>query len=413
MEWPRLRLDQLVTITKGKRPTTVCDRPDKVASSPYITIEAFETGAPTQFASSDCGEINTKPGDVLIVWDGARYGLVGRSPGGVLGSTLAVLTPTGNLDRDYLFYFLQSIHQHLRRVHRGTGIPHLDGARLAQTRIPLPPYSEQRRIVEILDQANQLRRLSAEADTRFEQILVAVYHKLFPDRDSTWPVEPLGKNLRGRRGALQSGPFGSQLHNSDFIDGGPVRVVGIDNVLDGRFVEGRNRRISAAKYDELKKFTLEPGDVLVTIMGTVGRSCVFPVLTEPAICTKHVYRIQLAETLDPEYVSATIRYSPRVRRQLGASITGQIVAGIKSNDLRRLLLPIPPLSLQRRFAEIARAHRQQADARLKRSTGIDTLFGVLMHRAFSGSLTASWREAHMKELLQEMDYQAKALAAAE
>ena len=47
----------------------------------------------------------------------------------------------------------------------------------------------------------------------------------------------------------------------------------------------------------------------------------------------------------------------------------------------------------------------------RQSSGVhlETLFSVLMHSAFTGDLTAMWREAHMNELLQEMEQQAKAL----
>ncbi len=415
MKWPRPRLGHVVTVTKGRRPSNVADDPQKGTSEPYITIEAFETGRPVQYASTDGGEIRTQPGDVVIVWDGARYGLVGRSPGGVLGSTLAVLAPrsqTKGLERDYLFYFLQSKYDQLRSVHRGSGIPHLDGGHLARTPIPLPAVAEQRRIIQVLDQANGLRRLRVEADAKAARILPVLYRRLFGDRASPWPIEPLGRHLRQKRGALQSGPFGSHLHNSDFIEGGPVRVVGIDNVLDGEFVDGRNRRISAAKYKDLKKFTLEEGDVLVTIMGTVGRSCVFPSLDGPAICTKHVYRMQLSESLDPEYVSASIRYSFFVRAQLGASVTGQIVAGITSKDLRRLQVPIPTRDLQNRFARFTRLCRCRADAARRGRARLEATLSVLAHQAFSGSLTASWRQPRMRELRQEMEQQSQVLSQA-
>jgi type I restriction enzyme, S subunit len=76
------------------------------------------------------------------------------------------------------------------------------------------------------------------------------------------------------------------LHNSDFVDEGKVFVVGIDNVHDSGFKIGKDRRITLEKYRELKKYKLEPRDVLITIMGTVGRTCVFPEWVGEAICTK-------------------------------------------------------------------------------------------------------------------------------
>ena len=199
------------------------------------------------------------------------------------------------------------------------------------------------------------------------------------------------------------------LHNSDFVEGGPIRVIGIDNVLDGEFSMGRNRRITEEKYRELKKYTLQPGDVLITIMGTIGRTCVFPAIDEPAICTKHVYRIQVDEHLDPQYASASIRFSPAVRSQLGASTTGQIVAGITSKGIRQLELQIPPIELQKDFAKANSALSLQRTFWRHSEQRLTRIFSNLLHRAFSGELTASWREAHMKELLQEMEQQARLL----
>ena len=188
-------------------------------------------------------------------------------------------------------------------------------------------------------------------------------------------------------------------------------MVGIDNVLDGEFSEGRNRRITLEKYEELKKYTLEPGDILVTIMGTVGRCCVFPQLKEPAICTKHVYRIQVNERLEPDYVSAAIRFDPSVKGQLGGSITGQIVAGITSDDIRRLTLLIPAMALQNRFATHVRVLAQQHVERRRASAQLDRLFQTLLRDAFSGKLTARWRHARVSELRREIEHKARSFAA--
>ena len=78
-------------------------------------------------------------------------------------------------------------------------------------------------------------------------------------------------------------------------------------------------------------------------------------------------------------------------------------------ELRALPLVIPPLLTQEAFA----AGFEQAGSLVARegsaSAKPERLFAVLHHRAFTGELTAKWREAHMKELLAEMEAQAKAL----
>jgi len=75
--------------------------------------------------------------------------------------------------------------------------------------------------------------------------------------------------------SIQSGPFGSNLLHSEFHETG-ILAVGIDNVFDGKFSFGSQNRISPAKYRELAKYSARPQDVLITVMATVGRCCVFP-----------------------------------------------------------------------------------------------------------------------------------------
>ena len=258
----------------------------------------------------------------------------------------------------------------------------INKAELARLRVPLPDLAEQRRVVEIIEAADRLKRRRSEADTTAARVLPAIYHRMFAQNEATWPLEPLASRLRRTQGALQSGPFGTQLHNSDFTSDGPVHVVGIDNVLDGEFITGRNRRISWAKYEELKRFMLEPGDVLITIMGTVGRTCVFPGLPAPAICTKHVYRIQVDPRLTPEYVSSSLRFSPEVRAQLGTAQTGQIVSAITSDDIRRLQLRIPPRALQDQYVVDVKQLADVRDNARRVARILRNLFDTVLAQAF-------------------------------
>jgi type I restriction enzyme S subunit len=91
--------------------------------------------------------------------------------------------------------------------------------------------------------------------------------------------------------------------------------------------------------------------------------------------------------------------------------TNTTIQTIKAGDFKRLLVLEPKRNLQQAFADqFSRfsAIRRQQQAR---KAHLEALFGSLLHRAFSGALTSSWREAHMKDLLREMERHAKALTA--
>jgi type I restriction enzyme S subunit len=190
--------------------------------------------------------------------------------------------------------------------------------------------------------------------------------------------------------SLQSGPFGSALHHSEFQDTG-ILAIGIDNVLEGQFSLGREHRISQEKYKELVRFTARPLDVLVTVMATVGRCCVVPPDLETAIITKHVYRISLDQrTGNPYFVMHALQGGPDVRKQLFGQVQGQTRPGINGEILRKIALPIPPISEQEQIvAEVERclsdvsALEATVEANLKRA---ELLRQSILKRAFSGQL---------------------------
>jgi type I restriction enzyme S subunit len=168
-------------------------------------------------------------------------------------------------------------------------------------------------------------------------------------------------------------------------------AVGIDNVLEGRFSRGRDHRISAEKFEALRKFQARPGDVLITVMATVGRSCVFPADAGPAIITKHVYRI----TVDPGqalpvFISMVLRGAIPVLAQIANQVRGQTRPGINGAILKSLEVPVPPIVEQLeivRRVEALFAFADTIEQRVAAATArADRLTQVILAKAFRGEL---------------------------
>ena len=148
--WQLLKLKAVVQHKKGKKPKILSETQDN-NFLPYVDIKAFEKRIIQKYAHETDGVL-AEPEDTLMVWDGARSGLVGKGLRGVIGSTLSRLTPkSDNIERDYLHYYFVSQFSFINTNTKGTGIPHVDPAKLWDLDFPLPPIEEQKRIAEKLD----------------------------------------------------------------------------------------------------------------------------------------------------------------------------------------------------------------------------------------------------------------------
>lgn len=148
MSWSAIPLGQEIELKKGKKPKLLHVMPNE-GFVPYVDIKAFEKGNIRQYADQNSG-VNAEANDTLMVWDGARSGLVGNGIAGVIGSTLMRIRPMSS-NRNYLHHFLKSKFNQINSNTKGTGIPHVSPEFLYGIDIPLAPLPEQKRISDKLD----------------------------------------------------------------------------------------------------------------------------------------------------------------------------------------------------------------------------------------------------------------------
>ncbi|YAF98794.1 MAG: restriction endonuclease subunit S [Nodularia sp. CChRGM 3473] len=254
--------------------------------------------------------------------------------------------------------------------------------------------------------------MRAEADAKGDRILPVLFIKMFGDPATNpmgWDILLVEKLFSRERPGTKCGPFGSALKKHEYVDKG-IPVWGIDNIKPNQFVESGSLFITPTKYEELKSYSVEPGDIIISRAGTVGRMCVARPQQSHSIISTNLIRLTLdKKDIFPEYFTSLLSYFPASVNQLRASGDDGAYSFMNTTILKSLKIPLPPFELQheytRRMAEIRRLNEKQIESQAK----LNNLFQCLLYRAFSGELTAKWREAHMKELLVEMEEQAKAL----
>jgi type I restriction enzyme S subunit len=135
--------------------------------------------------------------------------------------------------------------------------------------IPIPSVEQQRNFTRLLQEADKLCRARRYALQMCDEFLPAVFLKMFAQPPASWPTLTIEQLAESRPNAIRTGPFGSQLLHSEFTTSG-VAVLGIDNAVNNRFDWVQRRYISSEKYEQLKRYTVFPEDVIITIMGTCG-----------------------------------------------------------------------------------------------------------------------------------------------
>lgn len=272
----------------------------------------------------------------------------------------------------------------------------IDADALRQVEFPVPPPKEQRRIVAILDEAFKgiaTAKANAEKNLQSARDLVGTgYQTIVGSFDqSQWGKAPVADLAAASKGSMRTGPFGSQLLHSEFVDDG-IAVLGIDNAVANEFRWDKRRYITEAKYQDLSRYRVHPGDVLITIMGTCGRCAVVPDDIPLAINTKHLCCITLdREKCLPDYLHLYFLHDPLARAYLADQAKGSIMAGLNMGIISALPVRLPPLDQQanivERFNSLHAECDRLADVQARKLTALDELKHSLLHQAFTGGLS--------------------------
>ncbi len=346
-DWNVERLGDFALHEKGTKPKRSQKNADDVFSCPYVDIQAFEKGIVKEYTDGyRC--VLCKENDFLMVWDGSRSGYVGKAIKGALGSTLMKISFPG-IETDYAYYFLQSKYLEINTRAKGTGTPHVDPGILWNYQFPIPPFPEQRAIVAKLEQLFSeldngiacLKKAQEQLKVYRQAVLKQAFEgeltKAWREQQTSLPsAEELLENIKGEReqaaklhgkklkpvipftqseldvlpelpvgwewiyidrvcennkNSLKAGPFGSLLKKDVFVENG-YKVYGQEQVIKENAFYG-NYFIDEAKYRELVSYKVKQYDILISLVGTVGKVLIVPENFQLGVINPRLIKISL------------------------------------------------------------------------------------------------------------------------
>lgn len=365
------------------------------------TLEISGSDAPSRARKT------IKKGDILVSTVRPNLNAVAIVPQNLdneIASTgFCVLRPNKKIiDGKYLFYrtttsdFIEKLTEKIRGAH----YPAVSDRDVKAVKIPLPPLPEQHRIVEILDQADRLRKLRTDADTKAQRILPALFIKMFGDP----ALNPMGWDTVSLDEVVKIGTRLVDPNQPDFCDlphiGGEHIEKETGRILSPQLVRDSNLRSN--------KFYFSSKHILLSKIRPYLNKVAYPQFS--GVCSADIYPLRPKnKNVTPWYLVSLLRtkafldyakvHSDRLR-----------IPKLNKSQLGSFKFPLPDKRLVVEFDEKAEKIISIEKLRFARQEKIEKLYKVILYKAFSGDLTASWRQANMKELMQELEIQTKALA---
>ena len=327
----------------------------------------------------------------------------------MLASTMMRVRHHSSYDTSYFYYALKAWEYHLKGQTGGSGIPHVDKEILGGLSLFHCKKLEQTKIAEILSTVDQAIEQTEALIAKQQRIKTGLMQDLLTHgidengnlrseethefKDSPlgripveWEVKEIQELLTDVNPSMRSGPFGSILLKEELMESG-IPLLGIDNVLPEEFVPFFKRFVTPKKARQLKKFRVRPRDVMITIMGTVGRCCMVPDNIGEALSSKHVWTISFDEKVYSPYLACLqINYSPWVLNHFEKDMQGGIMASIRSETLRSTRLPVPPLEETRAIEDRIRAISTDLCANQALLRKLNSLKTALMQDLLTGKV---------------------------
>ena len=326
-------------------------------------------------------------GDFVISLRSFQGGIEYAREQGIISPAYTILYPRNPDVHAYLAWlfksppYIENLTLHVTGIRQGQNI---DYSELSRSYLPLPPLPEQRAIVRYLDHVDdRIRRYISAREkliTLLEEERQAVIHRavtrgLVPnvplkpsgvewlrDVPAHWEVRTLG----GIADSFRTGPFGSSLHQSDYIEGG-TPVINPIHMRDGVIVEDPRCSVSEAVVDTLSRHKLGLHDLIFARRGELGRCALVRSRENGWLCGTGSIRIRIKyEGIEPEFLIQALRV-PWVGEYLSLVSVGATMDNLNTGILKGVPVLLPPLPEQTDIVEHLDKTTADLDAAITRA----------------------------------------------
>ena len=297
---------------------------------------------------------------VLLGEDGAKWGAGECSAYRIEGKSWVnnhahALRPKRDIVNDYwLIYFLN--YSNLQSYITGVTVPKLNQEKMCSITLPAPPLSEQQRIVDYLDSAfAKIDAMKANAEKSLNEAKALFQASL---KEMLEPKEGWEEMKFGKICEFVRGPFGGSLKKECFRDSG-YAVYEQQNAIYNKFTF--RYFIDDEKYKSLIRFKVNPGDLIMSCSGTIGKVAIIPEDCEEGVINQALLKLTPKNKIDAHFLKYLME-SNYFGEIINANIEGVAIKNIASVAvLKEIILSIPTVSVQQSIVETLDSLKSKVD----------------------------------------------------
>ena len=401
--WKWVEMDTLVFMRSGFPFDSGKFSTEHEGRMPLIRIRDVVRGETATFTDENCpDEYIIHSGDVLIGMDGDFNVAKWKSEDALLNQRVCYICSSSNaLLNDYLFYYLPDPLKKINDATPSVTVKHLSTKTLGKTSIPLPPLAEQQRIVDqiesLFSKLDEAKEKAQAVVDGFEDRRTMILHKAFTGEltaiwrrahnvsEETWEVLTLNDVADYKKG-----PFGSSITKAMFVPKGEhtYKVYEQGNAIRKTLDYG-HYYINEQKYNELKGFVVQAGDIIISCAGTIGEVYKLPEGCEAGVINQALMRVRLHPNIEERFFS--YYFGEVIKGDVIDQANGTAIKNIPPFKVMKAMeIRLPSLAEQKAIVdlldEMLRKEEQAQETAENVIDQIDELKKSILARAFRGEL---------------------------
>ena len=393
MSFPLIKLGDLFEIQIGKTPSRANQNYWTNGLYNWLSIADMNQGKYLDRTKEKINDLAVKESNIKLIPENTvvlsyklSIGKVGITKKSMFtNEAIASLIPlNNNIDINFLYWALQHIDL-MANTDRAAMGQTLNKAKLKEIKIPLPSLSEQKRIAEILDKADELRQKRQQSIEKLDELLQATFIDMFGD-----PVTNPNKHKTDILANYVLKDFQNGLYKPASFYGSGTPILRIDGYRNGDIINESNFKRLELEPSEIEKYKLTKMDLVINRVNSpeyLGKIALFMDDREDTVFESNMMRFSIRQELLNVYYLIFLFKQRYISNQIATKRKDAVnQSSINQQDVKSLILNVPNIKLQNKWAELYQSCNMQKKILTSQLNQQETLFQSLQQRAFNGEL---------------------------